>query len=164
MTSVLWHCPFNATSRNGRGSWRKRGHHSPGFKCFRWEGKRDTSPHSPFIRTTPITSSKARGQRSVGKHMDFSSVQLLSRVWLFATPWTAAYQASLSITNSWSLIKLLSIKPLIPSNHCPLLLLPSIFPSISLFKWVSSLHQVAKVLEFQLQHQSFQWIFRTDFF
>lgn len=59
MTSVLWHCPFNATSRNRRGSWRKRGHHSPGFKCFRWEGKHATSPHSPFVRTTPITSSKA---------------------------------------------------------------------------------------------------------
>ena len=55
-----------------------------------------------------------------------------------------------------------------PSNHlilsCPPFLLPSIFPSIRVFpKWVSSLHQVAKVLELQLQHQSFQWIFRTDF-
>ena len=53
-----------------------------------------------------------------------------------------------------------------PSNYLilcrPLLLLPSIFPSISLFKWVSFSHQVAKVLEFQLHHQSFQWIFRTD--
>ena len=63
-----------------------------------------------------------------------SSVQLLSRVWLFATPWTAARQASLSITNSWSLLKLISIELVMPSNHfilcCPLLLLPSIFPSI----------------------------------
>ena len=53
-----------------------------------------------------------------------------------------------------------------PSDHLilcgPLLLLPSIFPSI-IFQWVTSLHQMAKVLEFQLQHQSFQWIFRTDF-
>ena len=63
-----------------------------------------------------------------------SSVQSLSRVWLFATPWTAACQASLSFTSSRSLLKLLSIKSVMPSNHlilcCPLLLLPSIFPSI----------------------------------
>ena len=66
----------------------------------------------------------------------FSSVQLLSCVQLFATPWTAACQASLSITNSQSLLKLMSIE-LVPSNHlilCHLLLLlPSIFPSISIF-------------------------------
>ena len=65
----------------------------------------------------------------------FSWVQPLSRVQLFATPWTAARQASLSITNSWSLLKLMSIKLTMPSNHlilcCPLLLLPSIFSSIS---------------------------------
>ena len=64
----------------------------------------------------------------------FSSVQSLSRVRLFATPWTAARQASLSITNSQSLPKLLSIELVMPFNHliicCPLLLLPSIFPSI----------------------------------
>ena len=62
-----------------------------------------------------------------------SSVQLLSRVWLFAAPWTAARQASLSITNSQILFKLMSVESLMPSNHlvlCPLLLLPSIFPSI----------------------------------
>ena len=97
----------------------------------------------------------------------FSSVQSLSHVWLFATPWTVAWQASLSITNSRSLIKLMSIESVMPSNHLiplsPLLLPPSIFPRISVFKWVSSSQQVAKVLEFQLQHQSFQWIFRTDF-
>ena len=96
----------------------------------------------------------------------FSSVQTLSRVWLFATPWTAACQASLSITNSRSLLKPMSIVSVMPSNHLvlchPLLLLPSIFPSIRLSQWVSSSHQVAKVLEFQ--PQSFQWIFRTDFF
>ena len=82
-------------------------------------------------------------------------------------PMTAAHQASLSITNSQSLFTLMSIESVIPSNHlilcCPLLFPPSIFPSISLFQWVSSSHQVIKVLEFQLQHQSFQWIFRTDF-
>ena len=65
------------------------------------------------------------------------SVQSLSHVWLFATPWTAACQASLSITNSQSLLKLMSIKSVMPSNHLilcpPLLLLPSIFPSIRVF-------------------------------
>ena len=67
----------------------------------------------------------------------FSSVQLLSRVQLFATPWTAARQASLSITNSHNLLKLMSIELVIPSNYLtlcrPLLLLPSIFPSIRVF-------------------------------
>ena len=62
-----------------------------------------------------------------------SSVQLLSCVWLSVTPWTAAHQASLSITNSWSLLKFMSIELVMPSNHLilchPLLLLPSIFPS-----------------------------------
>ena len=138
-----------------------------------------------------------------------NSVQLLSCVRIFATPWTAAHQASLSITNSWSLLKLRSIELVMPSSHlifCHPLLLPSIFPSIrvfsnesvlcirwpkywsfgfsispsnqyselisfrmdwldlslqskglpSLFQGVSSLHQVARVLEFQPQHQSFQ--------
>ena len=67
----------------------------------------------------------------------FSSVQLLSRVWLFVTPWNAARQASLSITNSQNLLKLMSIESVMPSNHLilclPLLLLPSIFPSIRSF-------------------------------
>ena len=67
----------------------------------------------------------------------FSSVQLLSRVRLFETPWIAAHQASLSITNYRSSLKLMSIESVMPSNHlilcCPLLLLPSIFPSIRVF-------------------------------
>ena len=66
-----------------------------------------------------------------------SSVQLFNCVWLFAIPWTAAHQASLSITNSWSLLRLMSIKSVMPSKHlilCRLLLiLPSIFPSIRVF-------------------------------
>ena len=71
-------------------------------------------------------------------------VQLLSRVRLFATPWITACQASLSITNSWSLLKSMSIESMMPSNHlilcCPLLLLPSIFPSIRDFSNESALH------------------------
>ena len=73
----------------------------------------------------------------------FSSVQSLSRVLLFATPWTAACQASLSITNSWSLLKLMSIKSAMPSNHLvlcrPLILLPSIPPNIKVFSNESTL-------------------------
>ena len=67
----------------------------------------------------------------------FSSIQSLSHVQFFATPWTASRQASLSISNSQSLLKLMSIELVMPSNHLiicrPLLLLPSIFPSISVF-------------------------------
>ena len=67
----------------------------------------------------------------------FSSVQSLSRVRLFSTPWTAAHQASLSVTNSWSLLKLMSIESVMQSDHLilchPLVLLPSIFPSIRVF-------------------------------
>ena len=138
----------------------------------------------------------------------FSSVQMLSCVQLSVTPWAAAHQTCLSITNSQSLFKLTSIQSVMPSNHlilyCPLLLLPSIFPSIMVFSNESVLYQVemathssvlawripgtgepggmpsmgshrvghdwsdlaaaaTRDLEFQLQHQSFQWIFRTDF-
>ena len=71
------------------------------------------------------------------KDLMLSSVQLLSCVQFFVTPWTAAHQAFLSITNSWSLFRLMSIESVMPSNHLilchPLLLLPSIFPSIRVF-------------------------------
>ena len=85
---------------------------------------------------------------SVGKksHSNpwFSSVQSLSRVQLFVTPWTATRQASLSNTNSWSLPKLMSIESMMPSNHLilchPLLLLPSIFPSVRIFSNELALH------------------------
>ena len=76
-------------------------------------------------------------------YIQFSSIQSLSRVQLFAASWTTACQASLSITNSWSLPKLMSIELVMPSNHlilrCPLLLLPSIFPSIRVFSNESAL-------------------------
>ena len=88
-----------------------------------------------------------------------SSVQSLSPVGLFANPWTAARQPSLSFTNFQSLLKLMSVELVMPSNHlifcCPLLP-PSIFPSIRVSSNESVLHQVAKVLELWLQHQSFQ--------
>ena len=76
-------------------------------------------------------------------YVPFSSVQSLSRVWLFATPWTAARQASLSITNSWSSLRLTSIESVMPSSHLilchPLLLLPPIPPGIRVFSNESSL-------------------------
>ena len=94
--------------------------------------------------------------------VQFSSVQSLSHVRLFATRWTAAQHTSLSITDFQSLLKLMFIELVKPSNHfilcCSLLLLPSIFHNIRVFsnEWSLSSHQVAKVLELQLQHQSFQ--------
>ena len=109
-----------------------------------------------------------------GSHPN-SSVQLFRHVRLFATPWTVARQASLSITNFWSLLKLMFIERVMPSNHfilChPLLLLLSIFWASESFLMSQFCASVAKVLELQLQHQSFQWIlysglisFRIDWF
>ena len=77
------------------------------------------------------------------KSVQFSSIQSLSHVRLFATPWMVAHRASLSITNSWSLLKLMSIESVMPSSHlilcCPLLLLPPILPSIRVFSIESTL-------------------------
>ena len=77
-------------------------------------------------------------------HTQFSSVQLLSCVWLFVTPWITACQGSLSITNSWSLLKLMSIESVMPSSHLilcrSLLLLSLIPPSIRVFSNESTLH------------------------
>ena len=82
--------------------------------------------------------------QSLNHSVQFSSLQSLSRVRLFATPWTAGHQATLCITNSRSPPKLMSIKSMMPSNHLilgyPLLLLPSIFPSIRVFSSESALH------------------------
>ena len=84
------------------------------------------------------TEERMTGQQQhllqMGKHV---SIQLLGCVQLFVTPWTAAHKASLSITNSWSLLKLISIELVIPSNHLilcrPLLLLPQSFPAVGSF-------------------------------
>ena len=77
------------------------------------------------------------GHANTHSHLQFSSVQSLSHVRLFATPWTAECQASLSITNSWSSLKLTSIESVLPSSHLilcdPLLLLPPIFSNIRVF-------------------------------
>ena len=97
----------------------------------------------------------------------FSSLQSLSHVRLFVTPWTSASQASLSITNSRSSLKPMSIELVMPSNHlilcCPLLLLPLIPPSTRVFSNQSALHiRWPKYWSFQLQYQSYQWTPRTD--
>ena len=94
----------------------------------------------------------------------FSSVQSLSHVWLFATPWIAARQTSLSITNSQPSNSWPRVGDAIQPSHS--LLSPSPpAPNPSqhqgLFQWVNSSHEVAKLLGFQLQHQSFQWTPRT---
>ena len=93
---------------------------------------------------------------------NISSVQLLSHVRLFATPWIAARQASLSITNFRSLPKLMPIEWWCHPAISSFVILFSPSQHQGLFQWVSSSHEVAKVLEFQLQHQSFQWTPRTD--
>ena len=99
--------------------------------------------------------------------LQFSSVQSLSHIWLSVTSRTAAQQAALSITNTQSLLKLMSIESVMSSNHLllcrPLLLLPSLLSQHQgLFQWVSSSHQVAKVLECQLQ--SFLLMNNQDWF
>ena len=122
---------------------------------------------SQKIEATQVSINRWMEKQNVlcGYNGIFSSVQSLSHFQLIVTPWIAARQASLSITNSWSLPKLMSVESVMPFND---LILSSLSPpglNLSqhqgLFKWVSSSHQVAKVLEFQLQHQSFQWTLRT---
>jgi len=116
-------------------------------------------PTQTFLQTRQIAN------RHMKRCSVSQSAQSLSHVWLFATPWTAVHQASLSITNSQSLFKLMSIESVMPSNHLifchPFLLLPSIFPSIRVFSSESVL--LIRWPKFHLQHQSFQWTFRTDF-
>ena len=131
--------------------------------------------HHPRIKNVfPLGSSKEYcWSRCRKKHLFhlwiwFSSDPSLTHAWLSVIPWTAACQASLSITNSWSLLTLMSLESVMPSKPSYPLSAPSppafsLSPHQGLFQWVSSSHQVAKVLEFQLQHQSLQWIFRTDF-
>ena len=107
--------------------------HPPALSSLAWEGD--------WVRVPPWGRRCGTFPRA---QVDISSVQSLSRVWLFATPWTAAHQASLSITNSQRLLKLMSIELVMPSNHlilcCPLLLSPSVFPSIRVFSNESALH------------------------
>ena len=92
-------------------------------------------------------------------------VQLLSHVWLFVTPWTSACQVSPSFTNSRTLLNIMSIESMMPSNHLilchPFLLLPLVFPSIRVFSNELAVCEVAEVLA--LKRQSFQLVFIADF-
>ena len=102
----------------------------------------------------------------INSHRLLFVAQLPSCVWLFSTPWAATRQASLSFSLSWSLLKFMSIDAIQPS-HPPLpfsLFAFNLSQHQGLSKWIGCSHQVAKVLELRLQHQSFQWTFRVDFF
>ena len=115
---------------------------------------------------TELLKSKYTRMLSLALHM-ISSVQSLSRVWLFVTPWTEACQTSLSITNSQSLLKFMSTGLVMPSNRLilchPLLLPASIFPSIRVFSNKLVLHiRWPKYWSFSFS-MPFQWIFRNDF-
>ena len=102
-----------------------------------------TLNHVSLRTPKPTVGSKTTVNGDCSHEIQFSSVQLLSHVWLFATPWITVCMASLSITNSQSLLKLMSIESVMPSNHlilcCPLLLLPQIPPSIRVFSNESTL-------------------------
>ena len=142
---------------------------------IRWKGAISRNQEKKEVQKGYWISYTVGGNVSWRSHCEntievpqFSSVQLFSCVWLLETPCSAARQASLSITDSRSLLKLMShqvgeaIQPSHPlsSPAPPAFNLPQ---HLGLFYWIGSLHQVAKVLELQLQHQPCQWIFRVDF-
>ena len=130
--------------------------HGKNLKCMLLKSQSEKATHC-MIPTTWHS----------GNDETIVAVQLLSCVWLFSTLWGTARQASLPSPSSGAFPNSCPLSqwchPAIASS-CSLLLLPPVFPSISLFQWVCSSHQVTKVVELQLQHQSFQWIFRIDFF
>ena len=163
-----WKTKPCAHQDRGKGAVTTRVWTSPAFEC--WASPVGARVSSDLLQKQALASADlggaACGIRPLGG--GHHSVQSLRRVWLFATLWTAACQASLSITNSWSLLRLMPIASVMPSNH---LIYPLSSPSPRAFnlsqhqgpfRWISSLHQVTKVSEFQLQHQSFQWIVRAD--
>ena len=171
------HCPsqcFSQTHANISFIWHQiEGAKLPSGHAMTWPMCME---HASCILAVsfPMTVSEWESPREEGlcPHPDFqllgfSSVQSLSHVWLFATPWTAVRKASLSITNSQSPNKPMSIESVLLSNHPSSVVpfsCPQSVPAFWSFQMSQlSLHQVAKVLELQLQHQSFQCIFRTDF-
>ena len=120
---------------------------------------------TPISLSSGLSSTTAVCLLPLDDQGKFSS--LLSHVWLFATPWTAAHQGSLSITNSRSLLKLMSTELMIPSDHLilchPLFLTPSIFPSIRVFSNDSVLCISGQNIGVSASASSFHCIFITDF-
>ena len=135
MYTVRFH--LNDTQRRGKSNswWEFPG--SPAVGCGMTNAGGTCSSLVRELRSPMACDLTKKETVILGDRKWFSSVQSLSHVRLSATPWTAARQASLSITNSRSLPRLMSIESMMPSNHlilcCPLLLLPSIFPSIRVF-------------------------------
>ena len=130
-----------------------------GISELKWTGMGEFNSDDLYIYNCGQESLRRNGVAIMGNKrvwnaVQFSSVQSLSRVWLFVTPWITARQAFLSITNSQSSLRLAFIESVMPSSHLilshPLLLLPPIPPSIRDFSNESTLHEVVKVLEFQL--------------
>ena len=120
---MLWTCYTQYASKFGKLS---SGHGTEKGQ-FSFQSQRKAMPKNAQ------TTAQLHSSHTLASSVQFSC----SVIWLFVTPWTAAHQASLSITNSWSLLKLMSIESVMPSNHLilchPLLLLPSIFPSNRVF-------------------------------
>ena len=115
----------------------------PKKKLTSWFKNRQIPDQTPPKEIIPLVNRNMK-RCSTSYVIQFSSVQSLSHVWLFATPWIPARQASLSITNSRSSLRLTSIESVMPSDHlilcCPLFLLPPIPPSIRVFSNESTLH------------------------
>ena len=138
-------------------------------KSFHWERPCLSNGSQSFIDDSLEKLSSCLCQDKFPQSLNqLLFVQLLSCVQVFVTPWTVACQASLSFTISGCLLKLMFIESVMPSNHL-ILCLPLFPPALhlsqhqGLFQWVDPSHQMAKVLDLQLQHQFFQWIFRLDF-
>ena len=129
---INWTLGFPGGARGKESTCQCRRCKNTGF--ISWLGRSPGKGNGNPLQYSCLENSMERGARQTT--VQFSSVQLLSHVWLFVTLWSAACQASLSITNSQSLLKLMSIELVMPSNQlilcCPLLL-PSIFPSIRVF-------------------------------
>ena len=117
--------------------------HVHSLSCY-WGSIQFQESHSQLWRSGGSVYMRFSKKKRLSSDGCFAVVQSLSGVWLFATPWTAARQASLSFTISWNLLKLMSIELVMPSSHLilcgPLLLLPSISPSIGVFSNESALH------------------------
>ena len=120
--------------------------------------EKEMATHSSFLAWRILWTEEPGGLQSPD-YSQFSSVQLLSWVQRLVTPWTAACQASLSITSSQSLLKLMSVESVMPSNHLilcrPLLLLPSVFPSIRVFSSESVLQPTMS------QPATSQWVAKS---